>query len=379
LTDHSELEQSAPKQGLVETAAGLLGHAALAGFVTTAFGFPAVIYRLQSVNVPLTFMSNADALTAGLIPATFLGLLYLGFLAILRIMRADTPGRAVSTVITAIGALLGTFAFLIPLLVIWIIWMLGVGATTPLLHIFHLSYLVHRHEIPQSDVDAAFRHLSIWPFAILFLMYVALRVAMHHGLGLRWLESVRQWFSKERMTRHFTVCALLAVIVGLAVTIFSAAALSVITTVAIREFRMSTLSTMTSLLLSLTFGVVAFCAVLVFGPGSREGLRNLKPVGVAVYLVIVVWYSVRFYSDIPQWLGGGRAVAVVLWVKAEDAPALFTQENSDWSAAEDGHGLIRIEANMLYATAETVVLLGRQVPPAGIVISRHSVTALKGG
>jgi hypothetical protein len=69
--------------------------------------------------------------------------------------------------------------------------MLVVGAATPFLHIFHLSYLVHRHEIPQSDVDAAIRHLSIWPFAILFLMYFALRVAMHYGLRLRWLDSVR--------------------------------------------------------------------------------------------------------------------------------------------------------------------------------------------
>ena len=379
MTDHSELEQPSPKKGLVEAAAGLLGHAALAGFVTTAFGFPAVMYRLQSINVPLAFLSNADALTAGLIPATFLGFLYLGFLAILRIVQADTPGRTVSTVITAIGALLAMFAFLIPLLVIWIIGMLAVGATTPLLHIFHLSYLVRRHEIPQSEVETAFRHLSFWPFAILFLMYFALRVAVHHGFGRRWLESVRKWFSQERMTRHFTVCALLAVIVGLAVTIFSVVALSLITAVAIREFQMSTLSTMTSLLLSLTFGVIAFCMVLVLGPGSREGLRNLRPVGVAMYLLIVVWYSVRFYPDIPQWLGGGRPVAAVLWMKAEEAPALLIQNKADWGAAEDGHGLVRIEANMLYATAETVVLLGKQEQPVGIVISRHSITALKGG
>ena len=291
------------KPGLIETAAAIFNFAAVAAFVTTAFGFPAVMYRLQSGSVPLAFLSKADALTAGLIPAAFLGFLYLGVLAILRIMQADTPGRTVSTVITVIGALLGMFAFLIPLLILWIIGMLVVGATTPLLHILHLSYLVGRHAIPQSDVEAAFRQLSIWPFAILLLSDFALRVAMHHGFGRRWLESVRKWFSQERMTRHFTVCALLAVIVGLAVTVFTAVALSVIATVAIREFQMSTLSAMTSLLLSRTLGVIAFCTVLVFGPGLREGLRNLRPVGVAAYLLIVFWYSVRFYPGIPQWPG----------------------------------------------------------------------------
>jgi hypothetical protein len=379
LTDDSELEQSPPKNGLIESAASIFRYAALAGFVTTAFGFPAVMYRLQSINVPLAFLSNADALTAGLIPTVFLGLLYLGFLAILRIIQVDTPGRTVSTVIALTGGLAAMFAVLIPILVFWAIATLFIGAASPLLHIFHLSYLVHRHEIPQSDVDAAYRQLSIWPFAILFLLYFAARLATHYGFGQRWLESVRKWFSQERMTRHFSVCALLAVIVGLAVTVFTAVALSVIATVAIREFQMSTLSTMTSLLLSLTFGVIAFCMVLVFGPGSREGLRNLRPVGVAAYLLIVFWYSVRFYPDIPQWLGGGRPIETVLWMKLEDAPALLTQDKNDWSAAEDGHGLVRVEANMLYATAETIVLLGKQEQPVGIVISRHSITALKGG
>jgi hypothetical protein len=378
LTDEIDVENPYLKNEWVKTAAGLFKLAALAGFVTTAFGFPAVMYRLQSVNVPLAFLSSADALTAGLIPTVFLGLVYFGLLAILHIMRADTPDRRASGIITWIGGLLGLFVVLIPILVLWIIAMLAVGAASPLLHAFHVSYLVRRHELPQSAIEEAYRQLSIWPPAILFLMFVLARVLMRYVPRL-WLESLKGWFSKERMARHFSVCALLAVGVGLAVTTLSVVALTVITAVAIREFQVSTLSTITSLLVSLTLGVVTFCFVLVFAPGSREGLRNLKPVGVALYLLIVVWYSVRLYPDIPQWLGGGRPVAAVMWVKAEDAPTFLTQNKAEWNAAEDGRGLVRVEADMLYATAETVVLLGKQVPPAGIVISRHSITTLKGG
>jgi hypothetical protein len=376
LTDDDDLETKDP---LIRSAASLFKLAALAGFVTTAFGFPAVMYRLQSVHVPLAFLSNADALTAGLIPAAFLSSVYLSLLALLKIIQADTPDQTVSLAIKVTGVVLGMFAFVIPMIFLWIIVMLFIGAQTPLLHLFHLSFLAHRHEIPQADLTAAFGRMPIWPAGILFLMIIVNYLVNRYGLRIRWPESIKQWFSPDRMAEHFSVCALLAVIVGLTVMTVTAVALGVVTAVAIREFQMDAWSTVTCLLTSLTLGVIAFCTVLVLGPGSPEGLRNLKPASFALYLVIVTWYSVRFYPDIPQWLGGGRPVAAVLWMKAEEAPAVLTQDKNDWSAAEDGHGLVRVEASMLYATAEAVVILGKQEHPVGIVISRHSITALEGG
>src|SRR5258708_1133471 len=103
MADEIDPENTYLKNEWVKTAAGLFKLAALAGFVTTAFGFPAVMYRLQSVNVPLAFVSSADALTAGLIPTVFLGLVDFGFLAILQLMRAVTSDRKASCMISWIG------------------------------------------------------------------------------------------------------------------------------------------------------------------------------------------------------------------------------------------------------------------------------------
>jgi hypothetical protein len=188
LADDSDLETYL-QNPLVKTAAGLFRLAALAGFVTTAFGFPAVMYRLRSVNVPLAFLSNTDALTAGLIPAAFLSLVYLSLLALLKIIQADTPDQKVSVAIKVTGVVLGLFAFVIPMIFLWIVVMLFIGAQTPLLHLIHLSYLAHRHEIPQADLTAASGRMPIWPAGVLFLMIIVNYLVNRYGLRIRWPES----------------------------------------------------------------------------------------------------------------------------------------------------------------------------------------------
>ena len=77
------------------------------------------MYRLNAVHVPLAFLSNADALTAGLIPTAFLGLVYLGLLGILQIAEADTRDQTVSVVLVGTGSLLGMLVFLISMLFVW--------------------------------------------------------------------------------------------------------------------------------------------------------------------------------------------------------------------------------------------------------------------